>query len=253
MPGRGGDCSGQHPWSVITRAASSRNVAYPAGTSPRCVDTLIITGCSGRRPGRSPSHALESGRERQAARDRGAAAAPARQGSLRRLRYRGAARRALGVAVAGGFASGRGRRVVGAMRRVGRGRGVRAQAGSPGGGRVRASWPVRLVAGEVASGSSRVAAAGESRCWRCRLAGRMCMAMASACGGRGGAGRRPRARCPRSWPVSVTAGCGRGRAWPRASVTLRQALLGGQWRNPRRPTAGTPATCLFISARAGLI
>ena len=51
----------------------------------------------------------------------------------------------------------------------------------PGGGRVRASWPV-LVAGEVATGFSWVAAAGDSRCrsWSAECAWRRLVRAAAA-------------------------------------------------------------------------
>ena len=47
---------------------------------------------------------------------------------------------------------------------------------------MRASSPIGLVAEEAATGSSRVAAAGDRQRRSYRLAGRMCMATANACG-----------------------------------------------------------------------
>jgi hypothetical protein len=111
------------------------------------------------------------------------------------------------LAVVGGAATGRGRRRLPAMRRVGRG--VRAQAGSA------RRWP---GAGELAGGPGgrgggqwiwRVAAAGDSRCWRCRLAGRIMH-------GHGQCVRRSRwrwAQAPREAPEEM-ASVGNGRLWP---------------------------------------
>jgi hypothetical protein len=66
--------------------------------------------------------------------------------------------------------------------------------GRASGGRVRASWPVNLVAGrwplDLAGRLRPARASAGVVAWRAAL----CMATARACGGRGGAGRRPRSR-----------------------------------------------------------